>query len=259
MDSDQAPPPRKGSSVELTGWIVAIALAVLVLGYLLWQGRAKGQHFTPEQRAYLAAIATQQADAYIRAIVTQQAAAAGQAVAPAAAEGAVATNGGQASTSGGQEQVYVPPQPPAAPVEQPPVLPPAPAPTATPVPPAPPPPPPAPTSAPPPPPPPPPAPTPAPSGGSGGQTTLGACVGYMVGSTSTGLPACQQIASGPDQVLGACISAIIGGSGQTAAGKAACLSAAAAASNVYLGDCLLGLTGQSYYGKTSCRLYYQQN
>ncbi len=81
----------------------------------------------------------------------------------------------------------------------------------------------------------------------------------MVGLTSTGLSECQQVAAGPDQVLGACVSAIIGGSGQSTAGKAACLDAAAAASNVYLGDCLLGLSGQSYYGKTSCRLYYQQH
>ncbi len=88
---------------------------------------------------------------------------------------------------------------------------------------------------------------------------LGACVGYMVGASSSGLSDCQQIAAGADRVLGACVSAIISGSGQTAAGKAACLDAAAAASNVYLGDCLLGLSGQSYYGKTSCRLYYQQN
>lgn len=258
MEPEQAPRPR-GNRLEYSGWIVAIALAVLVVGYMLWRDRSTGQHFTPEQRAYIAAVATQQADAYIRALATQAAGAGQQVVAAPVTDGAAA--GAQVS-AGGQQQRYVAPQPPAAPVQP---LPAAPEPTATPgAPPPPPPPPPAPTSAPPPaptspPPPPPPAPTPTGSGGGGGATPLGACVGYMVGSSSTGLSDCQQIAAGPDQVLGACIAAVIGGTAQTAAGKAACLTAAAATSNAYLGDCLLGLSGQSYYGKTACRLYYQQN
>lgn len=239
MEPEQAPRPR-GNRLEYSGWIVAIALAVLVVGYMLWRDRSTGQHFTPEQRAYIAAVATQQADAYIRALATQAAGAGQQVVAAPITDGAA--TGAQVS-AGGQQQRYVAPQPPAAPVQP---LPAAPEPTATP-------------GAPPPPPPPPPAPTPTGSGGGGGTTPLGACVGYMVGSSSTGLSDCQQIAAGPDQVLGACIAAVIGGTAQTAAGKAACLTAAAATSNAYLGDCLLGLSGQSYYGKTACRLYYQQN
>ncbi len=81
------------------------------------------------------------------------------------------------------------------------------------------------------------------------------CVGYMVGASSDGLPQCQQIAAKGDAV-GKCVGDIIAGNGTTAQGKADCLSGAVAAGDPYLIDCLLGLSGQSFYGKSSCRQYY---
>ncbi len=42
----------------------------------------------------------------------------------------------------------------------------------------------------------------------------------------------------------------------TGAGKADCLGAAGAAGDAILGDCFLGLSDQSLYGRTSCRQYY---
>ena len=81
------------------------------------------------------------------------------------------------------------------------------------------------------------------------------CVGYMVGLTSDGLPQCQQIAAKGDK-LGICVGDIIAGTATTAQGRADCLTGAMAANDSYLTDCLLGLSGQSFYGKTSCRQYY---
>ena len=82
------------------------------------------------------------------------------------------------------------------------------------------------------------------------------CVGYMVGAASDGLVQCQQIAAS-GTVVGKCVGDIIAGNGTSGTGKADCLSAAVATNgDAYLTDCLLGLSGQSFYGKTSCRQYY---
>lgn len=83
-----------------------------------------------------------------------------------------------------------------------------------------------------------------------------ACVGYMAGYSSSGLAECQQLASGPDRDLGDCIGYIIGVPG-IIDGKGACVRYALGNHDAFLEDCLLGLTGQSYFGYTSCRLYYQ--
>ena len=85
-------------------------------------------------------------------------------------------------------------------------------------------------------------------------------VGSLVGAVFL-LPVLQSIspnlrASGT--VVGKCVGDIIGGNATTATGKADCLSAAVQAGDPYLIDCLLGLSGQSFYGRASCRQYYSR-
>ena len=82
------------------------------------------------------------------------------------------------------------------------------------------------------------------------------CVGYMSGRLPSGLAACQQIAQGTDAVS-QCIGFIIGLVGGD--GKGMCVAAAGSGIDGNLADCLLGLTGQSYWGGTSCRLYYESH
>jgi hypothetical protein len=76
-----------------------------------------------------------------------------------------------------------------------------------------------------------------------------ACVGYMAGYTPTGRAECEQIVAGPDKDRAGCIAHIIGAGGN----RDACLHVGG---EKYLNDCLLGLTGRSHFGRTSCRIYY---
>jgi len=227
------------------GTLVFGALAAALLAgaayAVVWARAQDNRTLTPQEKAYVAAVATQRAQAYIAAVATSQA----QAPPPASAPEP-------------PSQPYVPPAPTPTPIIiYVPVAPPPPAPPPpVPPPPVPPPPAPPPTPVPPPPPPPPPAPPqPAPT-----KPPMAMCVGYMVGLTSDGVAQCQQIASGGggtwDTRVRNCIRDIIAGSGSTGAGQADCLGAALAAGDPNLSDCFLGLTGQSLYGRTSCRQYY---
>jgi hypothetical protein len=87
---------------------------------------------------------------------------------------------------------------------------------------------------------------------------MATCVGYMVGLTPTGLEACNQITQDTswDVRVRNCVYDIIVGNAQSGAGKADCLGASMAAGDPNLSDCFLGLSGQSLYGRTSCRQYY---
>lgn len=88
---------------------------------------------------------------------------------------------------------------------------------------------------------------------------MAACVGYMAGITSSGLDSCNQITQDTsyNPAVRNCIYAIITGTATSSAGKAACVQASlVTASDGYLSDCFLGLSGQSLYGRTSCRQYY---
>ena len=213
-----------------------LALTAAVIGtaaYVLFFRDNGDKGLTPQQQAYVAAVATQQADAYIRAVETQRA--------------------GEAASAPAPQQSAAPAPPPQSVVERPvPPTIPAPAPTSAP-------------PAPPPPPPPPPAPAPtsppaAPPPPS--KPPMAACVGYMVGITSSGLDSCNQITQNTayNAAVRNCIYAIISGSGTSSEGKAACVQASLATSNdAYLSDCFLGLSGQSLYGRTSCRQYYGAN
>ena len=212
---------RGENILELAGMLALTAAVLGTSAYVLFFRPTGGSGFTPEQQAYIAAVQTQQADAYIRAIATQRAAAPPP----------------QEQTS---RQPTVPPPPPLAPLET--AAPPrsAPAPTIA----------------------PPPAPTPAPTSPPAppppAKPPMATCVGYMVGLTATGLYACQGIISGT--AYGApvrnCIYAIVSSTATTGAGKADCVQAARTAGDAYLSDCFLGLSGQSLYGRTSCRMYY---
>jgi hypothetical protein len=169
-----------------------------------------------EQQAYVIAIATQRADAYIRAVATQQAGA--PPAAPAAAPVQVAPPPQAPLAAAPTPTVYVPQQP--APTSPPPL------PTA------------------------PPAPTKPP---------MATCVGYMAGFAQDGLDACREIdaAAGTDAGVRNCISDIIGGTATTPAGQADCVQAALhTSSDTNLSDCFLGLSGQSHFGRQSCRQYY---
>ena len=208
---------------------------MLVAGYFVVYAKDSELSLTPQQQAYVQAVATQRAEDYIRAVATQQASAPPPApVAPAPPP----------------QQVSAPPQAPAPPPPAPPpspptsVPPPAPAPTQAPAPPPP------PRPLPPPPPPPPPPPHTKPP--------MATCVGYMVGLTSTGLDACQQLTTDPgtDVSVRNCIDDVISGTATSAIGKSECANAAGASGDPYLNDCFLGLSGQSLYGRTSCRQYY---
>ena len=91
---------------------------------------------------------------------------------------------------------------------------------------------------------------------------MAACVGYMAGITSSGLDSCNQVTQNTsyNPAVRNCIYAIITGTGTSSEGKAACVQASlVTASDGYLSDCFLGLSGQSLYGRTSCRQYYGAN
>jgi hypothetical protein len=79
---------------------------------------------------------------------------------------------------------------------------------------------------------------------------LKACIGFMAGYSASGRAECDQLMAGPDANLAMCIKYIlkIGGGD-----KGGCVKVKESAQVV---DCLLGLSGQSYYGMTSCGLYY---
>ena len=78
---------------------------------------------------------------------------------------------------------------------------------------------------------------------------LKACIGYMAGYSSAGRAECDQIIAGGDPNLASCVKFILKIGGD----KGGCV---AAKQNGQVVDCLLGLSGQSYYGMTSCRIYY---
>jgi hypothetical protein len=79
-----------------------------------------------------------------------------------------------------------------------------------------------------------------------------ACVGYMTGYSAAGRGECDQLMSS-NSAMGNCVKYIL--KLPVADGKGACVSAAVTAGG-YLSDCLLGLSGQSHFGLTSCRMYY---
>lgn len=228
---------RAESALEVAGML---ALTVAVLAAITWvligkPGQAQTPNLTPEQQAYVAAVATQQADAYIRAVATQLAAAP---VAPAQAPAVPPRDAPPSPISASN-----PPQ--------------APNPTIAPPPPDPPPPPPAPypTIA-----PPPPAPPPSPPPPEPGKPPMATCVGFMVGVTETGIEACQGIISDTayDVRIRNCIYDIVSGNGMTSTGKSHCVQAALATlADAKLSDCFLGLVGESHFGRQSCYVYYR--
>jgi len=81
---------------------------------------------------------------------------------------------------------------------------------------------------------------------------LKACIGYMAGLSAEGRGECDEVIGGGDPNLAACVKFILGKS--VTDGPGAC---ARVKVNVNVDDCLLGLSGQSYWGRTSCRIYYQ--
>lgn len=226
---------RGESTLELLLWVVGAVAALSVAGYAVVWARSQNDtpDLTPEQQAYVAAVATLQAQDYIRAVATMQAE---HPAPPLTATPATHVAVGQPPAA--------PPQQPAP--QQPAPPPPAPVPTNTPLPYIPPPPPPpAPTATPPPPPP-------------LTKPPMATCVGYMVGITSTGIDACNQITQDTkwDVRVRNCVYDIIVGNGTSGAGQADCLGASMAAGDPNLSDCFLGLSGQSHFGRTSCRQYY---
>jgi len=225
---------ERGESVLETLGIVALTLGVV--GTIAWvvvirPNQSNAVKLTPEQQAYVAAVATQRAQAYVAAVATMQA----QPAAPVEPQ---------------QPQVAAPPQsqsqaPPPAPTS-PPLPPPPPPPPPAPPPPAP------PTSTPVPP-PPPPAPVKPP---------MATCVGYMVGLTATGIDACQAIVGGTpsfDVRIRTCISDVISGTAATVPGQADCAAAALVGGDPNLADCFLGLADESHFGRMSCRTYYYRS
>ncbi|MDP9236050.1 MAG: hypothetical protein M3P30_01395 [Chloroflexota bacterium] len=209
---------RGESIMEIIGYLaVAGALAAVAWYFVVYD---KERKLSPAEQAYVVAVATQRADAYIRAVATQQASASPPAAPiepPASVAPVVAAR---------------PPAPPPAPLAPtaaaPPYVPP-----------------PAPTSAPPPPPP-------------RTKPPMGTCVGYMAGLTSTGIDACQQLTADASLhvTVRNCIGDVINGSATTPIGKSDCVNAALHAGDANLSDCLLGLSGQSHFGPTSCKQYY---
>ncbi len=227
---------RGDGILEFVGMLALTAAVIGTAAYVLFFRDDGSQTFTPQQQAYIAAVATQQADAFIRAVETQRA---GEA---------------PAQQVSAPQQPAAPAPPPQSVIERPPqptIPPPAPtsAPAAPPPPPPPPPPAPAPTS--------PPVAPPPPS-----KPPMATCVGYMAGITAGGIDSCNQITQNTsyNPAVRNCIYAIITGAGTSSEGKAACVQASlVTASDGYLSDCFLGLSGQSLYGRTSCRQYYGAN
>lgn len=239
-------------------WAGAALGVAAIAGYVVfmkpWQ--EKPIKLTPEQQAYVAAVATQQAEAYIIAVATQQAEAA-----LAAARAPRSAPPESSSYDPPSQASYQPPRPSSQAPAQPPASQPPPAATPTPAPAQgsapPPPPPPAPTATPKPAPPPPPPPTSAPPAASGGATPMGRCVGYVADLSSAGYDDCVNFVLTGDYNVSHCIGHIIGSPGITD-GRAACVQVALKVDG-QLGDCFMGITGQSYYGYTSCRLYYESH
>jgi hypothetical protein len=89
---------------------------------------------------------------------------------------------------------------------------------------------------------------------------MAACVGYMAGLSGSGLAECQLIVQGGggswSTAVRNCVNDVISGNAMTDAGKADCVGAAVNAGDGQLSDCFLGLSGQSHFGPTSCRLYF---
>jgi len=223
-------PCERGESFLASAVVGLLAATVLVGGaYAFVWVRGEDEQLTPQEQAYAAAIATQQAGAYAAAVATQQAAGPPPASAPEPPQ---------------PEYIYVP-------VPATPVVIYVPAPTQAAPPPAPPPPAPAPTQAP----PPPPQPTPVPT-----KSPMKMCVGYMAGLSAQGLAECQQITQGGggtwSDAVRNCVQHVISGTATSGAGKADCLGAGMSAGDPNLNDCFLNLSGQSHFGATSCRLYY---
>jgi hypothetical protein len=79
---------------------------------------------------------------------------------------------------------------------------------------------------------------------------LKACVGYMAGYSAAGRAECDQLMASGEANLASCIKYIL----QVAGGvKAGCARTQERGPVV---DCLLGLSGQSHFGMTSCNQYY---
>jgi hypothetical protein len=78
---------------------------------------------------------------------------------------------------------------------------------------------------------------------------LKACIGYMAGYSASGRAECDQLIASGDSNLSMCIKYVLKLDGD----KGGCVAVKESGNVV---DCLLGLSGQSYYGMTSCRIYY---
>lgn len=252
------PAERGFAVVEAAFWLAVTAGVLGVAAFVGLRGHAD-DNLTPEQQAYVRAVATQQALAYIQAVATQQAeapppvSAPPPAVAPPPARPAAPV------------APAAPPPPPASappPAALPPAQshpePPAAAPTPAPRPPAP-------TTAPPPPPPPPPTatpipPPPPPPPPPADLPPMAACVGFMNGNTSSGADACNQLVADPatNDNVAACISAVIAGAATSPDGKHDCTQAALDTRDAFLQDCFLGLAGLSHFGRRACQQYYER-
>lgn len=87
---------------------------------------------------------------------------------------------------------------------------------------------------------------------------LKSCIGWLAGRSATGELDCRDIWAGhPDRDLAECVGWLAGYSSSGAAGEQACVDFAQWESDPYLADCVLGLAGLSYWGPTSCRLYWE--
>ena len=84
------------------------------------------------------------------------------------------------------------------------------------------------------------------------------CVGYLAGFASGGYNECASIIQTGEVNLSHCIAFLMNSPG-IEDGKGKCAKAAMINNEKYLPDCLLGLSGQSHYGYTSCRLYHETN
>jgi hypothetical protein len=80
---------------------------------------------------------------------------------------------------------------------------------------------------------------------------LKACIGHMAGYSAGGRAECDQLMSSGEANLASCIKYILGVPGGA---KGGCVHTK---ENGQVVDCLLGLSGQSHYGRTSCGLYYK--
>jgi hypothetical protein len=85
---------------------------------------------------------------------------------------------------------------------------------------------------------------------------MGRCVGYMANLSEAGYEDCVNFVTGSNYNYSHCIGHIIGSPG-IMDGKESCVQIAL--SEAQLGDCLMGLTGQSHYGYSSCGFYYNSH